>query len=201
MKMGYHWRPEGSVKVSSKISGAVVYLSRGSKTGRPSAVGYRTAGGKMMAFNYSFKSDERRAEYVAEFLKGCDATVAARKDRAAARKADMAKPHNLKVGDVLHGSWGYDQTNVEFWEVTKLIGKRMVEIRENVCESIETGFMSGNAVPLAGKFTSKAAEVRRVNERNSVKLKSFGCYLSKADEVTVDGKKVGYRAMGWTSYA
>lgn len=201
VRMGYHWRPAGSVKVSSKISGAVAYLSHGVKSGRAMAVGYRSAEGKEMAFNYTFKSEERRAEYVAEFFRNSDAAVARRKNRAAVRKAELAKPHGLKAGDVLHGSWGYDQTNVEFWEVTKLVGKRMVEIRELCCESVDTGFMSGSAVPLAGQYTSKAAERRMVSERDSVKLHSFGCYLSKADQVMVDGKAIGYRAMGWTAYA
>ena len=107
----------------------------------------------------------------------------------------------LKVGDVLSGSWGYDQTNVEFWEVTKLVGKRMVEIRELCCESIETGFMSGNAVPLPGQYTKKEARRVMVNENDGVKLFSWGCYLSKVEPIKVGGKAVGYRSASWTAYA
>lgn len=27
---------------------------------------------------------------------------------------------NLKIGDILYSSWGYDQTNIDFYEVVKL---------------------------------------------------------------------------------
>jgi hypothetical protein len=35
---------------------------------------------------------------------------------------------NVKVGDIFYSSWGYDQTNIDYYMVTKLIGKTMVEI-------------------------------------------------------------------------
>ncbi len=34
----------------------------------------------------------------------------------------------LKVGDYLESSWGYDQTNVDFYKVVALVGKTMVSI-------------------------------------------------------------------------
>lgn len=36
--------------------------------------------------------------------------------------------HPLKVGDILKMSWGYDQTNIDFFKVTKLCGTTMVEL-------------------------------------------------------------------------
>jgi len=36
----------------------------------------------------------------------------------------------LKVGDVLEASWGYDQTNVDFFQVVALRGKTQCVIRE-----------------------------------------------------------------------
>lgn len=199
MKMGFHWRPAESSKVVSKISGAVVYLSKGAKSGRPSAVGYRSAEGKTMAFNYTFKDEARRAEYVAEFFRGCDATVARRAERAAVRKAELAKGHNLKMGDVLSGSWGYDQTNTEWYEVTAVIGKRMVEIRELACESETTGFMCGQSVPLPGNYCGEAKR-RMVEVGDRVKLHS-SCGLRKVEKQKVAGVDAGYRAAYWSSYA
>lgn len=35
-----------------------------------------------------------------------------------------AKSHPLVVGDILTSSWGYDQTNVDFYEVTKVTPKQ-----------------------------------------------------------------------------
>ena len=199
MKMGFHWRPAGSSKVASKISGAVVYLSSGAVSGRPSAVGYRSAEGKVMAFNYTFKDEARRAAYVAEFFKNCDGVIARRADAAAARKAELAKPHDLKVGDVLHGSWGYDQTNSEWYEITALIGKRTVEIRELACESKDTGFMCGESVPLPGSYCGEAKR-RMIEVGGRVKLHS-SCGLHKVEKMKVAGVDAGYRAAYWSSYA
>ena len=33
-----------------------------------------------------------------------------------------------KVGDIFYRSWGYDQTNIDYFKVTKLIGKASVEL-------------------------------------------------------------------------
>jgi len=33
-----------------------------------------------------------------------------------------------KVGDIFYNSWGYDQTNIDYFKVTKLIGKASVEL-------------------------------------------------------------------------
>ncbi len=193
------WIPKGSAKVALKNGAAVAYLSGGGAA-RPFAVAYIGNSGKP-AWSYSFKDEARRAAYVSSWLASMEASKKARDARVAERKAKLAKPHGLKVGDVLSGSWGYDQTNVEFWEVTKLVGKRMVEIRELACESVETGYMQGNAVPLPGNYTAKEARRLMVNENDSVKLFSFGCYLNKAAPVVVAGKAVGYRPASWTAYA
>lgn len=191
--------PEGSNKLASKISGAVAYLYA-SPLGKPCAVGYVGKSTKP-AFHNSFRDQARRADSVAQWMKSQDEWAQHKATRKAEQKAKLAQPHGLKVGDVLTGQWGYDQTNIEFWQVTKLVGKRTVEIREIGCESVDTEFMQGKAVPLPDSFTSKAPEIRRVSENNSVKLFDFGCYLHKADAYTVGGKVVGYRPQHWTAYA
>lgn len=193
------WIPKGAAKVVSKASESTVYLW-GGKIGRPCALGYIGKAGRP-AFNFSFKDEARRAEYVAGWLRDRDASAARKAAGLAERKAKLAKPHGLKVGDVLYGSWGYDQTNVEFWEVTKLVGKRMVEIRELCCESVETGFMSGNAVPLPGNYTSREPERRMVGADGEVKLMSWGCWLRKVEPIKVAGVAAGYSSASWTAYA
>ena len=59
----------------------------------------------------------------------------------------------LKVGDILYSSWGYDQTNIDFYEVTK--GGRagqMIELRELKTSSTpERGFMTADKVPVFGE--------------------------------------------------
>jgi len=43
-------------------------------------------------------------------------------------KAKRNKPHTLEVGDILYASWGYDQTNIDFFKVVELVGKTQVKI-------------------------------------------------------------------------
>lgn len=57
----------------------------------------------------------------------------------------------LKVGSILNTSWGYDQTNVEYYQVLSIKGDT-VQIREISAELKETGFMCGQSVPIPGAF-------------------------------------------------
>lgn len=41
---------------------------------------------------------------------------------------NMKKITKLQVGDILSSSWGYEQTNVDFYQVQRLAGKTMVEV-------------------------------------------------------------------------
>jgi len=34
----------------------------------------------------------------------------------------------LEVNDILYSSWGYDQTNIDYYKVKRLVGKTMVEV-------------------------------------------------------------------------
>lgn len=56
-----------------------------------------------------------------------------------------------KLGDVFSYSWGYDQTNVNFYQVVALTSKsvKLREIKQNVTED---GFMCGKTVPLLSEF-------------------------------------------------
>ncbi len=99
------WIPKGSAKVALKNGAAVAYLSGGGAA-RPFAVAYIGNSGKP-AWSYSFKDEARRAAYVSSWLASMEASKKARDARVAERKAKLAKPHGLKVGDVLSGSWGY----------------------------------------------------------------------------------------------
>jgi hypothetical protein len=51
-----------------------------------------------------------------------------------------------KVNDILYSSWGYEQTNIDFYIVTKVLGKS-VKIRELGSNTVGTGFMSGETTP------------------------------------------------------
>lgn len=44
--------------------------------------------------------------------------------------ATKANKYGVKVGDLFSASWGYDQTNVDFFQVIALVGETSVRVRE-----------------------------------------------------------------------
>lgn len=61
-----------------------------------------------------------------------------------ARKAENLKAmEGVKVGDIFTLSWGYDQTNLDFFQVVALVGKSSVRVRPVAPEIIseEPGMM------------------------------------------------------------
>lgn len=91
----------------------------------PAAVVYSGKSRKALWHHY-FITEEQRAAKIA-------ATIAARKDRIERKKARHAErvafQHDFKVGDILTASYGYEQTNICFYEITGTRGK-LVTLRQ-----------------------------------------------------------------------
>jgi hypothetical protein len=185
--------PAHSVRVASKRSTAVAYLST---EGRPVAVCFVGKANKPAA-HYSFRDDARRAKFVAEWIAQQDAAEAARVERKAKRVAFV---HTLKVGDLLETSWGYDQTNVEFFEVVALVGRSMVEVREVAQRVRETGFMSGTCGPVAGEYVG-APMRKRVLEGNTLDIHGGFGYARPCERITIAPGVQITRPAHWSNYA
>jgi hypothetical protein len=189
--------PTNSTKIASKKSPAVAYVYT-SPRGKAVVVAYFGKAIKPTA-HYSFKDRAQAMAYAAKWLQEMDAMQARKDAYKAEQQAKRDAGHGFTVGTVLSGSWGYDQTNIEFYEVTKVIGKATVEIREIAREQIETLSMQGKCVPVPGQYLG-AAQTRRVNSYGRVKLHT-SCSLSKADTIESNGKVIGYKPCHWTAYA
>lgn len=118
---------------------------------------------------------------------------------AATRRAQKALPHGLQIGDVLVSSWGYDQTNIDYYEVTRLVGKQSVEIRQIEKLLQEKEGMHGDCVPRRGHYKSDAM-VKRVGEGGYVKVKAWGVWARKKEEFNVSGMSI-FSPDSFTSYA
>lgn len=89
----------------------------------------------------------------------------------------MAK--ELKVGDILVSSWGYEQTNVNYFQVLRITGKS-VEIQGIRKHSHgEDGFMTGKCEPIANDFFGKKM-MKRYVPGQSIRISSYE-YASKWD--------------------
>jgi hypothetical protein len=80
--------------------------------------------------------------------------------------------NKLETGDILVASWGYDQTNVDFYEVTEVAGK-YVTLRKVAAASANSASDAGRCVPQSGQFIGEPMR----------KLVQFG------DRVTVDSSR------------
>lgn len=113
--------PKGARKVAHKHSDAVAYVYEAN--GHPCARVFYGKQAKPVAA-YRYRNEAEREQSVAKYFAARVEHDHAMAQRREARKGD----HGLKAGDVLVSSWGYDQTNVDFYKVLRLVGSQSVEI-------------------------------------------------------------------------
>ena len=117
----------------------------------------------------------------------------------------MANVFGVKVGDIFKSSWGYDDTNTDFFQVIALVGEQSVRVREVALPIVteDQGLMSSNKTcrivndilpPLAFsvfiKDNEKGAVKRLKNYRAGEPLPQFKL-SSFADAWLVRGETVG----------
>lgn len=183
--------PVGSLKVADKLSDAVVYL-REYATAKGTAFVVLAFHGKAAkpTFHYRYSSAAQRETKVREHF-GWRRSHAERIERERREQAEKrAKGHGLQVGHILRSSWGYDQTNIDYYQVVELVGTcsvRVCKIGSIMTEA--TGWAMGKCVP---NPDSKMGDpmLRRVGRGGGVRISS--CQWASL----WDGKQDN-----WTAYA
>lgn len=137
--------PKDSVAIEDKDADGVVYhYERDGLLFAAAFHGKKAAPDWHFRFQNAETRDKRTAEHFTN-LKGHKKMLA---DYKAERKA---KALAVKVGDILYTSWGYDQTNVDYFQVVEVRGKQFT-IRQLAQTTRETGFMCGYTEPVVGHF-------------------------------------------------
>ena len=117
---------------------------------------------------HTFSSEAGRDAYI-------ERTVKTRKDviqRAQARKELQQQfQHTFKVGDILYASWGYDQTNIDFFQVVGTTEKT-VSVREIDSKTVGGSQGTDYVMPVPDHFTGPVIS-RRPNPQGSLAIKSF----------------------------
>ena len=176
--MKVRYIPEGAVAREFPEFNAVVYLA-GDGVARP-LVAYGYSGKRNVPdFKFRFRDEAQRERQIVKFVEGLKA-VAEAKARYKAEVVKRAAENVLNVGDILYTSWGYDQTNVDFFKVIKVspTGKT-VDLAEIGKNYKETGFMCGNSTPNPDKLYG------------IVPNKRVGAYGVKIDSVATARKYEG----------
>lgn len=94
------------------------------------------------------------AETVEAALAGAEGKKAT-ETKAEPKKAEKANKYGVKVGDIFESSWGYEQTNVDFFQVIALVGETSVRVRQVCPELIKEDAICGMSADRTYKLTNE----------------------------------------------
>ena len=214
--------PKGAERDARSGEAGEAFSYRSETLGHLYAIGFWGSAGNP-TFHFRFRTEEQRENHLAKFFAGIQShahSVAERRDSAKAFR------HDVKVGDIFRASWGYDQTNIDYYEVVALIGQCYAEVREIDQEAEETGFMQGKCVPTPGKWATEPdgseagraykaehghyPRVEKASRRVKIQDASGGeacfrvasyCHAYRIKPVAEIGKAKVYASSHWTAYA
>jgi hypothetical protein len=137
--------------------------------GNPCAIAFHGKAQKP-DWHYQFVNIEQRDRRIKDLVDGRRAHA----ERKAKRAAEQKKPHGLKVGDILVSSWGYDQTNVNWYEVVGVKGAS-INIQPVSSTVTESGEGYDHVAPVPGETYGRVRTKRptRVGDIVTVKISSF----------------------------
>jgi hypothetical protein len=76
------------------------------------------------------------------------------------KQMEAQNAHGIKVGDLFYESWGWEQTNINFYQVVALKGKTTAIIREIARDYIGGYGWSGDVRPVRNSFIGEPVAVR-----------------------------------------
>lgn len=175
-------RHSEKVKVLAKDLSVVFYLY--TSNDKPCVIAYKGRSQKPI-YNYRYDTEEKRAAKIEATLERFKKTG----------KEKVVR--ELEVGDVLSAMWGYEQTNMNYYLVTKLIGKTMVEVVEIGMFSESTEFMQADVAPNPANIIGEP--MRKKAQGNGVRI-NRSQWATKESYTEVAGTRI-YRKSYTTSYA
>jgi hypothetical protein len=117
------------------------------------------------AFRFRKKAD--RDKRVASTIESRKAHL---DQKAKEREARKNYQHKLQVGDILDASWGYNQTNVNFYQVVELKGK-MVVVREINSKVVKEDPYWQEVMPVKDSFKGGPIK-KKPNTHDGIKINS-----------------------------
>ena len=128
--------------------------------------------GYKVEFNYRFGTAQRMFDHCVEFLTGIARAEEFKAERKAKRTAERVESvANVKEGDIYVASWGWEQTNVDAYQVVAKKGAT-VTLREIALCSVEGSeqFMADRVKPVKDVFIG--AEFKKRITGRSINISS-----------------------------
>ena len=199
MKQTERFIPQGyELALNNTDLGITVYIRDGETLGGLCFVGKAVKA----TWFYRFKSIEQRNAEIQKTINDVQARLD-RKAQEKAKKSDAMANHGVVVGVVFRCSWGYDQTNIDYYEVIAITGKSATICRIG-CLSEDTAWLQGESVPKLGAFIGKPMkkliQKRSVESEAYLTMNTFSTAF-KMQPIAQVGNKPIYESSHWTAYA
>lgn len=183
-----YWYPEfNGVVCVCFLRGRMLFSAFSGRKGKPD-------------FTYTFSAVEQLEGHLGRWVAFHNA-VAERKALEQAQKA--AWQPKLNIGDVFVSQWGYEQTNVDYYQVVAVNGK-FVDLRKIDKEVNFASEKHGACRPIPDCFVSDEVLTKKTYQFNTldpescvIKLNSYESAFIKKPKL-VEGKKV-YESDMWTA--
>jgi len=112
------------------------------------------------------------------YLQVWEAELTKKKNLKEEKRAERKKfIHAYKVGDILYSSWGYEQTNIDFFQVVKVISDKTIAFRAIKSEIVNTheNDLSGYKKPCRDQFFGELMQRRVLPSRDGgyIKIKNY----------------------------
>jgi len=160
--------PKQAIKVADKQSDAVAFVYT-NRVGQLCARVFYGKCNKAIIACY-FRDAGQREKSIKVAFESRRAYLATKAEQRAKRSAVT---NAYKVGDLFKWTWGYDQTNVNYFEVIESKG-RYVTVREIKSKAIENGStMTGRCIPLPGKFIEREEAKRCLAGDGSIRVQPW----------------------------
>jgi hypothetical protein len=156
-------------------NGLILELDEDRVIGKCVRVSARAKLGYKIMFNYRFRSVERMVEYVEEYINDHINSIAARAARKETQKQKAVElAANVNVGDIFVSSWGYEQTNVDFYQVIEKPSASTVIVRKIAAATVDgsEGYMYRNVRAVPNAFIG-APMKKRLDAYGGFKISSF----------------------------
>lgn len=142
--------------------------------------------------NYRYNTPERMIERIIEFFESQANTKKIRDDYNSKKKEELKSAISnidqyIKIGDIMFNSWGYEQTNIDFYQVVDISEKGTVSIRPIQGEQVEgstKGYHDGGKIrPIKDQFIGTDVLKKRANiyDKNLYLSSKFGTIRKYTD--------------------
>lgn len=145
-----------------------VIMGKSPKNGKPTAIGIKKTP-KMqrekIIFNYYFATEQRREEFLSSYLakeiESSKRKEVAKQERKE-KNATLQASDYFKVGEIVVNTWGYEQTNVEFYQILGVLNKTLIvrEIYQKADGDYYPHGMACNVLPEKNNFITDKKEFR-----------------------------------------